>query len=157
MYLILFLLVVYQLKHFLADYIFQTEYMLGKFKTGWDWVKPLAAHCLVHGLFTWLIVYACTLDPIKAYHLFYVDFIVHFIMDRIKAGPRWLGRFKPVTAFEYHDYKHFLKYPDPNANLDETECRKALRSNKLFWWSLGFDQMIHHLTHYYIIWRIVKW
>ena len=27
--------------------------------------------------------------------------------------------------------------------------------NKFFWWSLGFDQMIHHLTHYFIIYIIV--
>lgn len=27
--------------------------------------------------------------------------------------------------------------------------------NKFFWWSLGFDQMIHHLTHYFIIYMLV--
>lgn len=25
-----------------------------------------------------------------------------------------------------------------------------------FWWCLGFDQMVHHLTHYYIIYMLVK-
>lgn len=28
--------------------------------------------------------------------------------------------------------------------------------NKFFWWSLGFDQMFHHLTHYLIIFIILK-
>jgi hypothetical protein len=28
---------------------------------------------------------------------------------------------------------------------------KFTPENKLYWWSLGFDQMIHHLTHYSII------
>ena len=27
--------------------------------------------------------------------------------------------------------------------------------NKFFWWSLGIDQMIHHLTHYFIIYMII--
>jgi len=28
--------------------------------------------------------------------------------------------------------------------------------NKFFWWSLGADQMMHHLTHYAIIFIILK-
>ena len=28
--------------------------------------------------------------------------------------------------------------------------------NKFFWWSLGIDQMMHHLTHYFIIFMIIK-
>jgi len=28
--------------------------------------------------------------------------------------------------------------------------------NKFFWWSLGVDQMAHHLTHYFIIYMILK-
>lgn len=25
-----------------------------------------------------------------------------------------------------------------------------------FWWALGFDQMVHYLTHYFIIWMLLK-
>ena len=28
--------------------------------------------------------------------------------------------------------------------------------NKFFWWSLGADQMAHHLTHYFIIFIILQ-
>jgi hypothetical protein len=28
--------------------------------------------------------------------------------------------------------------------------------NKFFWWSLGLDQMVHHLTHYFIIYMLVR-
>lgn len=28
--------------------------------------------------------------------------------------------------------------------------------NKFFWWALGLDQMIHHLTDYFIIWMIIS-
>ena len=27
--------------------------------------------------------------------------------------------------------------------------------DKRFWWSLGFDQMVHHLTHYAIIFMLI--
>jgi hypothetical protein len=29
-------------------------------------------------------------------------------------------------------------------------------TDKKFWWALGVDQMVHHLTHYFIIWRIIE-
>ncbi len=48
------LLVVFQLKHFMADYPLQNEYMLGKFKAK-GWFAPLALHAGVHSLFTCVI------------------------------------------------------------------------------------------------------
>lgn len=127
MKMIFILLVVFQLKHFLADYIFQTQYMLGKSKTGWNFVPPLVAHAMVHAGMTLLIVGIIDPSPIihsKAW-LALVDFGAHFTMDRIKAGPRYLGRFKDTNKPQ-------------------------------FWWALGFDQMIHHVTHYFIIWEIIR-
>lgn len=116
------LLVVFQLKHFLADFPLQGKYMLGKFKGGWDWVVPLAAHCSVHSFFTCLILW--TFNRLDAlWYLSYVDFAVHFAQDRIKASPNLLGRWKP--------------------------------DNKYFWWALGQDQAVHHLTHYFIIAKMV--
>lgn len=35
------LLILFQIKHFVADYLLQGEYMLGKFKPGWSFLKPL--------------------------------------------------------------------------------------------------------------------
>ena len=115
------LLVIFQIKHFLADYPLQTPYMLGKFKGGLEWISPLALHSLVHALFTLAILLAFA--P-SLWALAFLDFTVHFIQDRIKASPNLLGRFKP--------------------------------DNKFFWWALGQDQMVHHLTHYIIIWLIIK-
>ena len=131
------LLIAYQIKHFVADYPLQGEWMLGKFKSGWCFLGPLVAHVCVHGFFTFLIV--IMLRPELALQLASIDMIAHFTMDRIKAAPHYLGRFKPLTANEY-------SMATPKAKL----------GNKLFWWSIGFDQMVHHLTHYYIIWRIVS-
>lgn len=121
------LLVLFQAKHFLCDYIWQTPYMLGKFKEK-GWVEPLLAHVCVHGMATFTIafiftggfgtglIYYCVLLTI-------LDIVIHFAMDRIKASPELLGRF----------------------NVQQKE----------FWWSLGLDQMVHHLTHYGLIYLII--
>ena len=128
------LLVIYQAKHFLADFPLQTKYMLGKFKDGWGFLLPLLAHVGVHGLFTFGITVCFTGNVLLGFLLACFDVVVHFVMDRIKAGKKYLGRFKPLTAKEYPD---------------ASEAQK--QHNTYFWWSLGLDQMVHHLTHYAII------
>jgi hypothetical protein len=164
------LLLVYQLKHFLADYILQGKYMLGKFKPKWDFLGPLLAHVGVHAVMTFSIVCVALqlLDKLLPTDFVYAhavaiamfDGIVHFFMDRIKAGPRYMGRWKPISAAEYPDLALY-------ANLKDEECegldferrknsRKRLRGNTLFWWALGFDQMVHHVTHYACIYFILK-
>lgn len=115
-------LVVFQLKHFVADYPLQTPYMLAKFQE-LGWVKPLAAHCLVHAVLTGGILLILAIPLWLIVSLMAFDFTVHFVMDRIKASPKMLGRY----------------------NVTE----------KKFWWSLGFDQMIHHITHYVIIYFVL--
>lgn len=151
------LLIIYQIKHFLCDYPFQTDWMLGKFKPGLGWIVPLAAHAGVHGLATFLIVKLLwATSPAFALQLALFDFIVHFIMDRIKASPTLLGRFKPAEATVFVFYKQRLaESRNGNATPLQIVGRQVLRSNKLFWWALGFDQMIHHLTHYIIIYVLV--
>lgn len=116
--MIFVLLILFQVKHYVADYPLQNVYMLGKFKeTGW--VLPLATHCSVHAVFTFLICSMFNVAVGVCILLALMDFAIHFTMDRIKASPKMLGRFKP--------------------------------DQKEFWWALGIDQMVHHLTHYLII------
>ncbi len=115
------LLVLFQFKHFAADFPFQSQYMLKKVRPGWDFVPPLALHCAFHAFLTLSVVWA--LVP-SLWWLATLDFAIHFMMDRIKSGPRYLGRYN---------------------NL----------SKKAFWNCLGFDQMVHHLTHFYIVWMLV--
>lgn len=116
------LLVVFHIKHFLADFPLQFNFML-KYKVSetWNFVIPLSMHCLIHSSFTLLI--CLVIDP-SYWWLAVVDFGVHFAMDRLKAGPRYLGRFN-----------------DP--------------AKSSFWISLGFDQMIHHLTDILVIYILV--
>jgi len=165
--LLFVLLIVYQLKHFFADYPLQGKYMLGKFKDGWDWVLPLLAHVTVHGLFTLLI---CLVVRPELWWLSLVDMGIHFTMDRLKAGKKYLGRFKALSGKEFMaimpDLEAAMKH---NKNADWmlgipsaerlsplwAEVLEKARSNTYFWWALGLDQMVHHLTHYFIIWMLV--
>ncbi len=121
------LLVVYQLKHFFADFPLQGRYMLGKFKGGTEWIRPLAAHAGVHFVFTFVIacvaLYRVPGTLPKAFVLGALDFTVHFCVDRLKASPDLGGRWKPDKPY--------------------------------FWWALGADQMAHHLTHYFIVYLLV--
>jgi len=132
------LLLAFQLKHFLADYPLQRRYMLGKFKDDWGFFLPLLAHAAVHALGTFLIT--CWFVGLgKALFLAVFDAVIHFIMDRIKASKKYLGRFKPLTAADA-------------AIATPTQWKH----NDYFWWSLGIDQLVHHLTHYAIIWVIIS-
>lgn len=77
------LLIAFQIKHFLCDYPLQGQYMLGKFKEK-DWELPLAAHALVHAVFTFFIAAFFGLQIAIAVAL--LDFGIHFIVDRIKVN-----------------------------------------------------------------------
>lgn len=91
-YIFFSLLVIFQIKHFLADYPLQGKYMLGKFKGGTEWILPLSAHSLVHGFFTLGILMAFSRGDL--WYLSLIDMGLHFSMDRIKASPNIWGKYK---------------------------------------------------------------
>lgn len=64
----------------------------------------------------------------------------------VNANLWWLAIFDFVIHFTMDRIK-----ASPNL-LNRFEI-----SNKFFWWSLGFDQMVHHLTHYVIIFALVTY
>lgn len=87
----LWLLPGFQVKHFLADYVLQTRYMLGKFAPSWRHAyPPLAAHCGVHAAFTFFMT-GPFVGLYWALILAGFDFVTHFIIDRVKASPNLLG------------------------------------------------------------------
>lgn len=167
---IFLLLVIYQIKHFLADYPLQNGFMLGKFKTV-GWVKPLSAHCGVHALLTFIIAIFFINYEI-AFCLAVFDFNTHFIMDRIKASPKLLGRYESISKQQFKGLSEsramcvnaldFFIDNEPNKSIREEsksqikEIDRKFKGNKLFWWALGLDQMVHHLTHYVIIYFLVS-
>jgi hypothetical protein len=150
--MIYLLLVLYQIKHFVCDYPLQGKYMLGKFKPGWAWVLPLLAHSGVHAVATLLI--ALCFKPKIAIRLALFDMALHFTMDRIKASPNLLGRYKALSA---NEMKNILSYAlTLGKDGIQEKFGNQLKSNVYFWWALGLDQGVHHLTHYAIIWMLLK-
>jgi hypothetical protein len=153
----------FQFKHFVADYLLQNEYMLGKFKET-DWVKPLAAHCGVHALFTFfiLLVLCPWLSFTIILFLTILDFVIHFVMDRIKASPKMLGKFQSLTKADFEGHGDVVKHWTEKGEEYEgwvTDLSKKWeqrkKSNKFFWISLGVDQLVHHLTHELIVYIAV--
>ena len=93
--LFLILLIFFQVKQFIADFVLQNVWMLQKARPGWDFVPPLTIHCGEHAAITLALV--LYLNPVY-WWLAILDFVVHFTMDRIKAGPRYLGRYHDVRG-----------------------------------------------------------
>lgn len=151
------LLIAFQLKHFVADFPLQNSYMLKKFSPGKEFILPLLAHTLVHATFTILIaLYFVSLE--KALLLGLLDLTIHFIMDRIKASPNMLGKYQALTKKDFLEYAEQIELNKDNESVvgqltygfDQDKA-----DNKKFWWALGLDQGIHHLTHYLIIYLIL--
>ncbi len=87
-YLILFL---FQIKHLFCDFFLQPKKVATqKASAHWDFVLSLSIHTLTHAGGTLIIV---LLYNSALWWLAILDCIFHFIIDRIKAGPRYLGRF----------------------------------------------------------------
>lgn len=95
-YEIFILLVIFQIKHFICDYPLQNQYMLGKMQAN-DWIRPLAAHAITHSVGTGLI--ALIFAPHLTLLLIFADFVLHFIVDRLKASPTLGGRWKPEQPY----------------------------------------------------------
>jgi len=112
---IFILLIAFQVKHFLCDYPLQTPYMLGKFKEV-DWFAPLSLHCFTHAAGTLIVLLLFTNSELLFIYVL-LDYCLHFIMDRVKASPKMLGRFKPDNKYfwwslggdqAWHHLTHYL-------------------------------------------------
>ncbi|UZV41319.1 hypothetical protein vBVpaMR16F_253 [Vibrio phage vB_VpaM_R16F] len=122
------LLLIFQFKHWLCDYPLQTPYMLQKFKLK-GWVLPLACHAGVHSLLTLFVLTS-----------------VYFIWETTLTYDTVL--LLSIFDFTIHFITDRIK-AHPNLG------GKYKMDNPKFWWSLGADQMVHHITHYMIILMIV--
>lgn len=175
------LLILFQIKHFIADYLLQGKYMLGKFKDR-GWILPLAAHCSVHFYCTYIIAsYVIVSTGNRSWFTFglavllgLIDFTIHFIMDRLKASSKYLGKHQALSKNEMLSLLELEKTANKQifdsylngkinvplfqggcATLRDVDNKK--KSNTLFWWSLGLDQMVHHLTDILIIYLIMTY
>lgn len=147
-------LLLVQVKHFIADYPLQGKYMLGKFKEK-GWVLPLAVHAGVHALFTLGI--ALAINPTR-WWVCLLDFVAHFIMDRVKASPNYMGRWKALSANEMKSIiKEEVELVVIRTDFDREAARSravTIKHNTWFWWALGFDQLVHHVCDILILWTL---
>jgi len=108
--------VLFQFKQFFCDFAWQTSKMvMMKASPRWDFAPALAAHAGIHAAITLLII--LVLKP----HLWWIaliDFTIHFLVDRVKSGPKYLGKFNDITRHSYwkvfgldqmaHHFTHYL-------------------------------------------------
>lgn len=99
-------------KHYVADFVLQTEWIARGKERADGWGLPLLVHAGEHAVGTLLIVSLVQLD---LWWLALADFVVHGAVDRGKA-------------------------------LLSLRLRLPV-SNPRFWWLLGFDQFLHHVTN----------
>ncbi|MFA5024168.1 MAG: DUF3307 domain-containing protein [Patescibacteria group bacterium] len=142
------LLILFQIKHFGADFLLQGKYMMGKFNRDWSFFWPLAAHAGVNGLYTLVI---CLAVGPNFWWLALVDTVTHFFIDRLKAGQNYLGRFKLMSSSEMNENMEFLKIEHALGQEYDKNILKAIRHNSYFWLALGFDQALHQLVYIFII------
>lgn len=87
---IFLILILLQIKHFVCDYPLQNTYMLQKANKE-KWIYPLVLHSLVHSIGTFIVFIWFNSKFAICFAL--LDFIFHFIVDRLKASPnignRW--------------------------------------------------------------------
>lgn len=149
---IFLLLVVFKFKHLIADFFLQGKYMLRKFSPGWDFFLPLLAHSAVHGAFTLSV---CLLISPNLWWLTIVDTVAHFVMDRIKAGPKYLGRFKPLSGDQFIKAMSDAVRNEEQHAIAKKEAKLKLRHNVFYWRALGADQTFHALTDLFVVFILV--
>ena len=124
--------------------------MLKKGKSGWGFFFPLLAHVMAHAVSTFAIGMFWKLGFSKACALAAFDGVVHFFMDRIKAGPKYLGRWGLVDGSVIKACNSILANPLVGPIQTKT-AKDWLRRNSYFWWALGADQAVHHATGIVIV------
>ena len=122
--LVLVLLVLFQIKHFVADYPLQTPAMIkGK---GTLFNPQGILHSLHHSALTLVTLGIFSLvQPVAillAVIIASAEFFIHYVIDYSKMQ---YGR-----------------------DLSTQDSR--------FWWAIGFDQMLHHLTYLAFAWIVLS-
>lgn len=74
--------VAFLIKHFLADFLLQTDWMAAGKDRPKGWLLPLAAHAGVHGAMT-AALFLAVAPPLAWLGL--ADMLVHGIIDRLKS------------------------------------------------------------------------
>lgn len=119
------LMALFLIKHFACDFPLQTVYHLGKSKPGLAFVLPLASHCSVHMMASFMII-VC-FRPSMAW-LAVAEFFAHFVIDRCKSV-----------------------YKLPQGQWASEDKGKYLSK---YYFAFGLDQLAHGLTYVAMIYAM---
>lgn len=101
--IILLLFFLFELKHFICDGLLQTVYHLGKFNDKFkDYWKPLLNHAWINGIGASMIAISFSNGHKIAWMIFGLEIVLHFVIDRLKASKKLLGRWKTDQAMFWH-------------------------------------------------------
>lgn len=117
--MIILMMLAFVIKHYLCDFPLQTPYMLKKGAGGYDWVLPLLAHSWVHAIFSAVILVG--FGQTQWIWVAGMEFIAHFIIDRIKATYK-LPQGKWEGAQKYENLSKYYR-------------------------AFGIDQLAHYITY----------
>jgi hypothetical protein len=87
------------LKHFIADFLLQTNWIARGKERRAGWFGPLAIHVLIHTAFT--LVIALVIAP-RLWWLALVDLVIHSCVDRAKSLVLQWGRWDTTRARFWH-------------------------------------------------------
>ncbi|GJE43316.1 DUF3307 domain-containing protein [Methylobacterium soli] len=82
-------------KHYLADFVLQTDWMARGKERAQGWLVPLIAHAACHAALT--LGVALVVAP-RLWWLALVDFAIHFSIDRVKSVVARKGRWTQADA-----------------------------------------------------------
>jgi hypothetical protein len=141
------LIALFALKHFLASYPLQCSYTV-KGLGSTDWVKPMLARAGVQAVCTallavgyWMVMGKATNLPLLAM-VAGIDFVSHFLIDRVKVSKEFLGHFMVASSAELQQAA--IDYTSPNRSVVAAAQAKS-DSNKYFWWADGLIHLVYAL------------
>lgn len=127
----LLLTFLFLLKHMIADFPLQNDFMrLGKESRN-DWKLPLLYHCVVHAV--------CTFGLLL--------FVAHLFSHSLDMKVILLA-----TAFDFgsHVVVDFVK-------ARAIAASGLTPKDRYYWWAMGLDQFLHHATNLVIVFYIMRW
>lgn len=146
----------FALKHFLASYPLQTSYTVKGLSSS-GWFVPMLARCGIQAGCTMLLTLGfwykmgASFNGMLLVSVMAIDFVSHFLIDRMKVSPEFLGRFQVASPQELAQMQIDYTSKDPGVVV---AAQAESDSNKYFWWADGFCHLLYGvigLTMAYLI------
>jgi hypothetical protein len=146
----------FALKHFLASYPLQCSYTVkGLGSSGW--FKPMLARCSIQSACTALLALGywmktgAGINVTLLVAVMGLDFVSHFLIDRMKVSPEFLGRYQVASPQELAQMA--VDYQSKDIAVVKAAQAES-DSNKYFWWCDGLCHLLYGLVGLYMAYLI---